>query len=190
MMDNLSIRAAEGATDAGYPIEAGAALVVELDGSEAECEARFEHVIELCGDADSVRVAQDEEERELIWRARKAAFVFHAGDGNLHPLVCYDGANPGEAERAEELAGLIVKVCVDAGGSITGEHGVGVDKKRYMPAMFDEADLSTFQRLRCAFDPDGHANPGKVMPTPRLCGEVPGPYRRHPLEQAGLAERF
>jgi glycolate oxidase len=120
----------------------------------------------------------------------RVANVFHAGDGNLHPLVCYDGAQPGEAERAEELAGLIVKACVDAGGSITGEHGVGLDKKRYMPSMFDEPDLATFQRLRCAFDPDGRANPGKVMPTPRLCGEVPGPYRRHPLEQAGVAERF
>ena len=232
MMDNLSIRAAEGATNAGYPVDAGAALVVELDGSEAECETRFEHVKELCGEADSVRIAQDEAERELIWRARKAAFaamgriapnyyvqdsviprtqlaevlgkieelaaehelqvanVFHAGDGNLHPLVCYDGAKPGEAERAEELAGLIVKVCVDAGGSITGEHGVGVDKKRYMPEMFDEPDLATFQRLRCAFDPDGQANPGKVMPTPRLCGEVPGPYRAHPIERVGLAERL
>ena len=92
---------------------------------------------------------------------------------------------PGEAERAEECAGLIVKACVDAGGSITGEHGVGVDKKRYMPEMFSDADLGAFQRLRCAFDPDQRANPGKVMPTPRLCGEVPGPYRRHPLEQAG-----
>jgi glycolate dehydrogenase FAD-linked subunit len=234
MMDNLSIRAAEGATGAGYPMDAGAALVVELDGSEAECEARFEQVVGMCesAGADSVRVAGDEAERELIWRTRKAAFaamgriapnyyvqdsviprtrlaevlkrieelasehdlrvanVFHAGDGNLHPLVCYDGGNPGEAERAEELAGLIVKTCVDAGGSITGEHGVGVDKKRYMPAMFDEADLSAFQRLRCAFDPEQRANPGKVMPTPRLCGEVPGPYREHPLEKAGLAERF
>ena len=234
MMDNLSIRAAEGATGAGYPIDAGAALVVELDGSEAECETRFEQVVTICEDAgaDSVRVARDEVERELIWRTRKAAFaamgriapnyyvqdsviprtrlaevlarieelaaeyelrvanVFHAGDGNLHPLVCYDGKQPGEAERAEELAGLIVKTCVDAGGSITGEHGVGVDKKRYMPEMFGEPDLSAFQRLRCAFDPDQRANPGKVMPTPRLCGEVPGPYRQHPLEQAGLAERF
>src|SRR5205085_11596917 len=113
--------------------------------------------------------------------------VFHAGDGNLHPLVCY---REGEAERAEELAGEIVRACVEAGGSITGEHGVGVDKKRYMPQMFGEPDLATFQRLRCAFDPDGLANPGKVMPTPRLCGEVPGPYRRHPLEEAGVAERF
>ena len=102
--------------------------------------------------------------------AFRVANVFHAGDGNLHPLVCYDGRNEGEAERAEELAGLIVKVCVDAGGSITGEHGVGVDKKRYMPQMFTEADLGAFQRLRCAFDPDQLANPGKVLPTPRLCG--------------------
>jgi glycolate oxidase len=234
MMDNLSIRAAEGATNAGYPVDAGAALVVELDGSEAECEARFDQVVKICEDAgsNSVRVAEDEEERALIWKTRKAAFaamgrvapnyyvqdsviprtrlaevlgqidemakehdlqvanVFHAGDGNLHPLVCYDAGKEGEAERAEELAGLIVKACVDAGGSITGEHGVGVDKKRYMPAMFDESDLSAFQRLRCAFDPDQRANPGKVMPTPRLCGEVPGPYRQHPLEQAGLADRF
>jgi glycolate dehydrogenase FAD-linked subunit len=118
------------------------------------------------------------------------ANVFHAGDGNLHPLVCYDGHAEGEAERAEELAGEIVVACVEAGGSITGEHGVGVDKKRYMPKMFSEADLDAFQKLRCAFDPAGLANPGKLMPTPRLCGEVPGPYREHPLEKAGLAERF
>jgi glycolate oxidase len=118
------------------------------------------------------------------------ANVFHAGDGNLHPLVCFDSARDGEPERAEELAGLIVKACVDAGGSITGEHGVGVDKKAYMPAMFSEPDLEAFQRLRCAFDPHSLANPGKVMPTPRLCGEVPGVYRQHPLEQAGVATRF
>jgi glycolate oxidase len=120
----------------------------------------------------------------------QVANVFHAGDGNLHPLVCYDSARPGEPKRAEELAGLIVKACVDAGGSITGEHGVGVDKKAYMPAMFSEPDLEAFQRLRCAFDPHALANPGKVMPTPRLCGEVPGPYREHPLERAGVATRF
>jgi glycolate oxidase len=120
----------------------------------------------------------------------RVANVFHAGDGNLHPLVLYDGAVPGEAERAEKLAGRIVEVCVEEGGSLTGEHGIGVDKKRYMPKMFSEADLATFQRLRCAFDPDGMVNPGKVMPTPRLCGEVPGPYRRHPLEAAGVIERL
>ena len=203
MMDNLSIRAAEGATNAGYPLDAGRRTGGGAGRPEAECEARFEEVEELCGGADSVRVAQDEEERELIWRARKAAFaamgriapnyyvqdsviprtrlgevlgkieelaaehelqvanVFHAGDGNLHPLVCYDGAKPGEAERAEELAGLIVQACVDAGGSITGEHGVGVDKKRYMPAMFDEPDLATFQRLRCASTPTAARTPAR-----------------------------
>jgi glycolate oxidase len=118
------------------------------------------------------------------------ANVFHAGDGNLHPLVCYDGAIPGQAEHAEELSGLILDVCLEAGGSITGEHGVGVDKKKHMPKMFAAADLDAFQRLRCAFDPAGLANPGKVMPSPRLCGEVPGPYRQHPLEAAGLADRF
>jgi glycolate oxidase len=120
----------------------------------------------------------------------QVANVFHAGDGNLHPLVCYDSAREGEAARAEELAGLIIKACVDAEGSITGEHGVGIDKKAYMPSMFSAADLEAFHRLRCAFDPPGLANPGKLMPTPRLCGEVPGPYREHPLERAGVAERF
>jgi glycolate oxidase len=234
MMDNLSIRAAEQHTGAGYPQDVGAALVVELDGSEAECRTRFEQVVSICEDAGagSIRIARDDAEREVIWKARRAAFaamgriapnyyvqdsviprtrlgavlrridelseeyglrvanVFHAGDGNLHPLVTYDARRPGEPERAEELAGLIVKACVEEGGSITGEHGVGVDKKHHMPAMFGETDLDAFQRLRCAFDPGQVANPGKVMPTPRLCGEVPGPYRQHPLEAAGLAERF
>jgi glycolate oxidase len=120
----------------------------------------------------------------------QVANVFHAGDGNLHPLICYDAAAPGEPERAEELANLILRACLDLGGSITGEHGVGVDKKGQMPAMFSEGDLEGFHRLRCAFDPHGLANPGKVMPTPRLCGEVPGPYREHPLERAGVAARL
>jgi glycolate oxidase len=234
MMDRLAIQATEAATHAGYRLDAGAALIVELDGPEAECASRLDEVVALCRAAEAieVRVARDEIERELFWKARRAAFgamgristtyyvqdsvlprtrlpevlrlidelsteygmqianVFHAGDGNLHPLVCYDGRMPGEAERAEELAGRIVKACVDAGGSITGEHGVGIDKKHYMPSMFSEPDLDAFQRLRCAFDPDGLANPGKVMPTPRLCGEVPGPYRQHPLERDGVAERM
>jgi len=234
MMDRLSIKAAEQATGAGYRLDAGAALLVELDGPQEECTARFEHVMSLCqrAGARDVRVALTEDERALIWKTRRAAFaamgriapayyvqdgviprtrlsevlrridtlaqeyqlqvanVFHAGDGNLHPLVCFDASRAGEPERAEELAGLIIKTCVDAGGSITGEHGVGVDKKAYMPSMFSEADLDAFHRLRCAFDPKGLANPGKVMPTPRLCGEVPGPYREHPLERAGVAARM
>ena len=115
--------------------------------------------------------------------------VFHAGDGNLHPLVLYDAAK-GETEAAKTLAEAILGACLDAGGSLTGEHGVGVDKACSMPKMFSERDLEAFERLRRAFDPEGIANPGKVIPTPRLCGEVPGPYRRHPLELIGLAERF
>ena len=116
--------------------------------------------------------------------------VFHAGDGNLHPLVLYDGRVEGEAERAETLAARILELCVEAGGSITGEHGVGADKACAMPLMFGEDDLAAMARLRRAFDPAGLANPGKIFPTPRLCGEVPGPYRAHPLEKAGLAQRF
>jgi glycolate oxidase len=116
--------------------------------------------------------------------------VFHAGDGNLHPLVLYDGAADGEVERAKALADAILAACVESGGSLTGEHGVGVDKACAMPSMFSERDLEAFARLRRAFDPAGLANPGKVLPTPRLCGEVPGPYRMHPLERLGLAERF
>jgi glycolate oxidase len=116
--------------------------------------------------------------------------VFHAGDGNLHPLVLYDGRVAGEAERAERLASEILVACVDAGGSITGEHGVGTDKACAMPLMFGEDDLEAMKRLRSAFDPRGLANPGKVFPTPRLCGEVPGPYRVHPLEKAGVIERL
>jgi glycolate oxidase len=232
IMDRPSIHAAEAAMKTGYRLDAGAALLVELDGPEVVCEELVREVEAICAGAMEVRVASEPAERAKLWKTRKATFgamgrvaknyyvqdsvvprtklaevlalideladdfgmlvanVLHAGDGNLHPLVCYDGTKPGEAERAEELAGLIVKACVDAGGSITGEHGVGVDKKRYMPQMFGEGDLDAFQRLRCAFDPAGLANPGKVMPTPRLCGEVPGPYREHPLERAGVAERF
>ena len=116
--------------------------------------------------------------------------VFHAGDGNLHPLVLYDGRVDGEAELAELVASKILEACIDAGGSITGEHGVGSDKACAMPLMFSEADLEAMKRLRTAFDPAGLANPGKLFPTPRLCGEVPGPHRAHPVELAGLAERF
>jgi len=116
--------------------------------------------------------------------------VFHAGDGNLHPLICYDEKIPGQAAQAESVAAEILLYCVEAGGSLTGEHGIGVDKSEYMPRMFSEIDLSLMKRVRSVFDPRGLCNPGKVFPTPRLCGEVPGPYRAHPAERAGLAERY
>ncbi len=116
--------------------------------------------------------------------------VFHAGDGNLHPLICYDGSVPGQAAHAEKVASEILHYCIEAGGAITGEHGVGADKKQYMSAMFAPIDLDTMQLVRCAFDPHNICNPGKIFPTPRLCGEVPGPYRAHPVERLGLAERM
>jgi glycolate oxidase len=131
------------------------------------------------------RIAELESEYGL-----RVGNVFHAGDGNLHPLVLYDARRAGEPERAQELAVAILDVCMEAGGSLTGEHGIGVDKACAMPQMFGPDDLEAMQRLRRAFDPAGLANPGKIFPTPRLCGEVPGPYRAHPLEKAGLAERL
>ncbi|HZY64376.1 MAG TPA: FAD-linked oxidase C-terminal domain-containing protein [Rubrobacteraceae bacterium] len=234
MMDRLTMDAVEAAVAPGLPEDAGATLVIELDGPEAEVENQFERVLKLCGenDATELRVAEDDEERALFWKARKAAFgamgrisndyyvqdsvvprtelssvlhkigelsehyglrvanVFHAGDGNLHPLVLYDNSAEGEAEKAHGLAGDIVMACLEAGGSLTGEHGIGEDKKKYMPKMFTDEDMDTMQLLRCAFDPHQIANPGKIFPTPRLCGERPGPFKMHPLQKAGIVEQF
>src|SRR5215467_4216847 len=121
----------------------------------------------------------------------RVANVFHAGDGNLHPLVLYDDSVPGAAEAAETVSGAILDLCISHGGSITGEHGVGVDKARYMPKMFGPDDLDTMQLLRCAFDPASLCNPGKVFPTPRLCGEVPGARRApHPLVASGQVDQL
>ena len=119
----------------------------------------------------------------------RVANVFHAGDGNLHPLVLYSAA-AGETDRAEHLSGAIAELCVELGGSLSGEHGIGTDKACSMPKMFGEEDLATMARVRAAFDPHGLCNPGKVLPTPRLCGERPGRYRPHPLEEAGVIERL
>ena len=119
----------------------------------------------------------------------RVANVFHAGDGNLHPLVLYDQAR-GEHDRAEKLSKEIAELCVELGGSLSGEHGIGTDKACSMPVMFGEDDLAVMERVRHAFDPAGLCNPGKVLPTPRLCGEKPGPYRPHPLEAAGVIERL
>jgi glycolate oxidase len=120
----------------------------------------------------------------------RVANVFHAGDGNLHPLVLYDRRIAGQEEAAELLSNNILELCIAAGGSITGEHGVGEDKNKMMSKMFAEPDLRTMQRVRCAFDPLQLSNPTKVFPTPRLCGEKPGEYVPHPAESAGIAERY
>jgi glycolate oxidase len=120
----------------------------------------------------------------------QVANVFHAGDGNLHPLVCYDARIAGQQEAAVALSERILEICIELGGSITGEHGVGEEKKHMMAKMFAEPDLATMARVRCAFDPLQLSNPTKVFPRPRLCGEGPGEYAPHPLELAGVAERF
>jgi glycolate oxidase len=132
----------------------------------------------------------DEIDRLSAEDGLRVANVFHAGDGNLHPLVLYDQRIPGEEHAAEMLAQKILELCIREGGSITGEHGVGEEKKQMMSRMFSEPDLQTMQRVRCAFDPLLLSNPTKVFPRPRLCGEKPGEYQPHPLETAGLAERF
>ena len=120
----------------------------------------------------------------------RVANVFHAGDGNLHPLVLYDRAIPGQEDIALDLSERILHLCVDHGGSITGEHGVGKEKQQAMGYMFSEPDIETMQRVRHAFDPHNLANPDKLFPRPRLCGEKTGPYTPHPLETAGIAEFF
>ena len=120
----------------------------------------------------------------------RVANVFHAGDGNLHPLVLYDRRIAGQEKAAERLSERILELCIEKGGSITGEHGVGEEKKHMMSKMFAEPDLQTMQRVRCAFDPLQLSNPTKVFPRPRMCGETPGEYVAHPLEAAGVAERF
>ena len=235
MMDALAIEAAEAAVACRYPEGAGAVLIVELDGPQADVERETAAVRALCekAGATEIRAAQDAAERTAIWRGRRSAFaavgrispayivqdgvvprtaltevldriaelsaesgirvanVFHAGDGNLHPLVLFDDAIPAACEAAEKLSGAILDLCISHGGSITGEHGVGADKSRYMPRMFGADDLATMQLLRCAFDPAGLCNPGKIFPTPRLCGEVPGIRREpHPLVASGEIEQF
>jgi glycolate oxidase len=235
MMDALAIEAAEAAVACRYPEGAGAVLIVELDGPQADVERETAAVRALCekAGATEIRAAQDAAERTAIWKGRRSAFaavgrispayivqdgvvprtaltavldriaelsaesgirvanVFHAGDGNLHPLVLFDDAIPAACEAAEKLSGAILDLCIEHGGSITGEHGVGADKSRYMPKMFGADDLATMQLLRCAFDPAGLCNPGKIFPTPRLCGEVPGIRREpHPLVAAGEIEQF
>ena len=216
MMDRLATEAAEAFVHAGYPLDAAAVLIVELDGCEAEVDHLVAAVERIAGDygASSCRASQSEEERLLFWAGRKAAFpavgrispdyycmdgtiprrrlgdvlarmkqmeaehrlrvanVFHAGDGNLHPLILYDANVPGELERAEAFGNDILRLCVEVGGVLTGEHGVGVEKRDLMGTMFNERDLDQQLRLKCAFDPGSLLNPGKVFPQLCNCAEM------------------
>ena len=235
MIDQLTIQAVEDAFDCGYPRDAAAALLVELDGLRVGMETQAEHIMQACLDAGAreVRTARDEAERALLWKGRKSAFgafgrvspaymvmdgviprtklpyvlgrvgeivaahglrvgnVFHAGDGNLHPNILYDPRKPGEEARVVAAGAEIMKLCAEVGGSISGEHGIGLEKSDFMPFIFSAADLALMQRLKNAFNPTGLCNPGKVFPTKKSCVEVgPVAYRPHPIEEKGLAQRF
>ena len=234
MMDKLAIDAAEDFVHAGYPREAEALLIVELDGPEAEVDhliGKVEKIAKANG-ATSSRASQSEAERMNFWAGRKAAFpavgrispdyicmdgtiprkklpqvlrgmaklskqydlrvanVFHAGDGNLHPLILFDANKPGELEKAEAFGADILKLCVKVGGVLTGEHGVGVEKRDLMPEMFNEVDLAQQQRLKCAFDPQSLLNPGKVFPTLHRCAELGRMHVHHGQLPHPEIERF
>ena len=216
MMDAPAINAAEDFVNVGYPRDAAALLIVELDGPEVEVD----HLLGVVGDimsksgSTSLRLSHSEEERNQFWAGRKSAFpavgrispdylcmdgtiprkalpemltrmaamsqkyglrvanVFHAGDGNLHPLILFDANVEGELALAEEFGNDILRNCVELGGVLTGEHGVGVEKRDLMPEMFSEEDLKTQQRVKCAFDPEHLLNPGKVFPVLHRCAEL------------------
>jgi len=231
IMDKLAMKAAEASVNAGYPQEAEAILIVELEGEAGQVEAEFKQLDELIRSSGAIEiiVAQSDRERAKIWKGRKGAFsavgrlspdyvvqdgvvprsklgealtkigelkqkfnldvanVFHAGDGNLHPLILYDGSQDGALEKAEALAGEILQLCVSLGGSITGEHGVGMEKRDYMPAMFSELELDVMKDLRLAIDPKEIANRGKMFPG----GEAPvlKQHGMHPLEEQGIISR-
>ena len=216
MMDRPAIHAAEDFVKAGYPLNAEALLIVELDGPEREVELLLSRVEEIAREsgAETIRASESEAERQAFWAGRKAAFpavgritpdyycmdgtiprkalpqvlarmrelsethrlrvanVFHAGDGNLHPLILYDANKPGELERAEAFGSDILKLCVEVGGVLTGEHGVGVEKRDLMPVMFTKADLAQQERVKCAFDPEHLLNPGKMFPELHRCAEL------------------
>ena len=216
LMDRLATRAAEDFVHAGYPRDAGAVLLCELDGTEAEVAAQIERVraVARAQGCIGLEIARDEAERQRLWAGRKAAFpaagrlapdyycmdgtiprhalpqvlariealsrryglgvvnVFHAGDGNLHPLILYDANRPGELEKAERMGDDILAACVEAGGTITGEHGVGVEKLDAMCHQFATPELAQFHAVKAALDPLELLNPGKAIPTLHRCAEL------------------
>ncbi|WAJ37795.1 glycolate oxidase subunit GlcD [Pseudomonas sp. GOM7] len=234
MMDNLAIRAAEDFIHAGYPVEAEAILLCELDGVEADVADDCERVREVLAKAGAteVRLARDEAERVKFWAGRKNAFpavgrispdyycmdgtiprrelpgvlrgiaelseeyglrvanVFHAGDGNMHPLILFDANVPGELERAEAIGGRILELCVKVGGSITGEHGVGREKINQMCAQFNSDEITLFHAVKAAFDPSGLLNPGKNIPTLHRCAEFGAMHVHHGQLPFPELERF
>ena len=234
MMDRMVITACEKFMSAGFPLDAEALLLVELDGSfeeVAECLSQVESVLKGCN-AQEIRRAHDAVEREKLWKARKGAFaalaticpdyytmdgtiprrclpdvlaryaqlaaeygmmianVFHAGDGNLHPVIFYDASKPGEMERSEELGGKLLEICVEVGGTITGEHGVGIEKLKQMCVQFRESELAMFHAIKAVFDPAGLLNPGRAVPELKRCSEWGGMHVRAGQIPRGDIPRF
>jgi len=232
MMDGFAIEAAEGFAKVGYPLDAQALLLCELDGSEAEVQAELEVALKVLSVASSIKVSNNEQERLDLWKGRKSAFpavgrlspdyycmdgtipkrhladmlekinelskkyqlrvanVFHAGDGNLHPLILYDANIEGELERTEEFGTEILKLSVDMGGSITGEHGVGVEKLDAMCHQFNSKELEIFHKIKAAFDPEGLLNPGKAIPELHRCAELGAMHVHHGQLPHPELERF
>ncbi len=234
LMDTLAVRAAEDFVHAGYPVDAAAILLCELDGERHCVESQIEQVTRLLQEsgATEVRRARDEAERLRFWAGRKAAFpavgrlspdyycmdgtiprqhlgkvlstiaqwseeyglpvanVFHAGDGNLHPLILYDANKDGELERTEEFGGRILELCIAVGGTITGEHGVGMEKINQMCVQFNEAELQQFHAIKHAFDADSLLNPGKAVPTLARCAEFGRMHVHHGELPFPELERF
>src|SRR5688572_6913096 len=216
MIDRTTIEAVETGAPVGFPRDAEAVLLVEVEGLIEHTERSIKLVRDICtrSGAREVRVAKDETERQLLWKGRKGAFgvmgalarnyyvqdgvvprsklpeimqriaeiskqfnlrianVFHAGDGNLHPNILFDMRVPGELDRVVEAGAATLRACIELGGSITGEHGVGLEKKAYIGLLFSEADLDAMARVRRAFEPDNRFNPAKLFPTPASCGEI------------------
>ncbi len=221
MLDAVIIRAINAGSGAGFPAEAAAVLLIELDGPRAETEAQAERAAAICRERGGleVRVARDDAERALLWKGRKEAAgavgrltptyllqdavvprsklplimremaaiaarhqvlianVFHAGDGNLHPMICYDDRVPAELTRAKQANEELLEACIAMGGSVTGEHGIGFDKAKNLPLQYADADLNFMYRLRRVFDPDGLMNPDKLLPSHPACGEGFRPAR-------------
>jgi glycolate oxidase len=216
MMDRTTIEAVETGSPVGFPRDAEAVLLVEVEGLLEQTERSMNLVRTICqrNGAREVRIAKSDAERQLLWKGRKGAFgamgalapnyyvqdgvvprsklpemmkrvaeiskqynlrianVFHAGDGNLHPNILFDIRTPGELDRVIEAGAATLRACIELGGSITGEHGIGLEKKAYIGLLFNEADLEAMKRVRKAFDPDSRFNPTKLFPTPASCGEV------------------
>jgi glycolate oxidase len=234
MMDKLAIRAAEDFIKAGYPVDAEAILLCELDGTHSDVDENVRRVEEILRQANAVeiRIARDEAERARFWAGRKNAFpavgrispdyycmdgtiprrelprvlngirklsehyglrvanVFHAGDGNMHPLILFDANTPGELDRAEQLGGEILELCVNVGGSITGEHGVGREKINQMCVQFTSDELTLFHAVKAAFDPAGLLNPGKNIPSLHRCAEFGSMHIHHGQVPFPDLERF